>query len=122
VAVTRSLRSRREFNRVYAEGEKRVGRLLILYLLPAEDDAQGVVASRKIGKAVRRNRAKRLLREAARAMIWSAEEARQGWRPPRAADAPQGTWVVAVARREIVDARIEQVSGELERLLRLSAR
>lgn len=71
----RSLVRKSEFQKVYARGAKRVGRLVVVYfLLPEEaeiaaakpDFAWAVVASRKIGNAVARNRAKRLLREARR--------------------------------------------------------
>ena len=57
------MRNRAEFQKVYEGGVKKVGRLLVVYLLSADDMARGVVASRKVGGAVQRNRAKRLLRE-----------------------------------------------------------
>ncbi len=123
--MTRSLRNQSEFAKVYAEGAKRVGRLLVLYLLPASEDAQGVVASRKVGNAVRRNRAKRLLREALRKQIFAGREGVQRAAPapgqPVSADGGAqggaGLWVVAVARREIVGAGYDDVRADLERLI-----
>jgi ribonuclease P protein component len=63
----RSLAKKSEFQDVYGKGAKAVGRFLVVYLLPADDFAQAVVASRKVGGAVQRNRGKRLLREALQA-------------------------------------------------------
>lgn len=58
-----------------------------------------VIASRKVGTAVRRNRAKRLLREAARAA---------GLRP--------GRDVVLIARYRAADAKSAAVTAELREL------
>ena len=62
----RRLRARREFQTVYAEGQRYDGRLLAAFLRVNESTEHrlGVTASSKaIGKSVDRNRAKRLLRE-----------------------------------------------------------
>lgn len=118
----RSLRDRAEFERVYREGAKYLGRLLVLYLLPAADCARGVVASRKIGGAVQRNRAKRLLRAALNAERLSrvaAAVARTSKFPAQKGDARSeapsgGLWVVAVARSGILSAKSSDVAAEIE--------
>jgi ribonuclease P protein component len=57
-----------QFRRVYEHGRKVTGRLVVVYAVhdQSADRALGVVTSRKIGGAVARNRARRLLREAYR--------------------------------------------------------
>lgn len=117
-----------DFRKVYEEGVKRVGRLLVVYLLPAGDTARAVVASRKVGGAVQRNRAKRLLREALRLGSLGDAAGVTGLRErlfpdPDAAHAPAdrvgsgGLWVVLVARHSILDAGIREVREELDELL-----
>lgn len=62
------LGSRRDFQRVFSDGRKLVGRNLILWYLsvdppPAAGPRLGLSVSAKVGAAVRRNRLKRLARE-----------------------------------------------------------
>lgn len=134
MAAWRSLTKKSEFHKVYESGAKQVGRFLVVYLLPADDMAKAVVASKKIGSAVRRNRAKRLLREALRQ--GDLGFTRTG--PDRLSDhvmgilkrlqrdsgsetgdpgAAEGLWVVLVARRNILGADSREVREELDHLL-----
>ncbi len=63
------IRKRRDFQRVYTEGRRIKGRFMTAFVLPSETSFQrvGVTATKRaIGNSVKRNRAKRLLREAFR--------------------------------------------------------
>lgn len=60
-----SLRRRREFQLVYRQGVKVVGRAVVTFALAHDGDAcrLGITATRRIGGAVVRNRARRRVRE-----------------------------------------------------------
>ncbi len=94
-----------QFEEAYAQNRKFVGRFMVLWLRQGEDASLrlGVVASRKVGKAVERNRAKRRLREVFRLNRHALE----------------GTVdVVLVARRTIVKAKWEDIKEDLLSLLK----
>lgn len=61
----RRLRRRAEFQKVFDSGQRIRGRFLTLLVASSKAPATrlGIVASRKLGDSVRRNRAKRLIRE-----------------------------------------------------------
>ena len=101
------LRSNTQFQEAYAQNRRWHGRLMVLFLRSGPDASRrlGVVASKRVGNAVERARAKRRLREA--------------FRRHRALF-PQGhDDVVLVARRPILSAPWPDVVAEL---LRLAAR
>jgi ribonuclease P protein component len=93
---TARLRARAEFVEVQQGGRRVSGRYVTLIGLPNTlgADRLGIVASKRVGGAVVRNRAKRRLRE-----IFRRD------RPARAAaGTARSLDVVAIARRELVDA------------------
>lgn len=108
--VTRS----RDFDAVYRRGRSAAGRHLVVYLFRREDAGDvgparlGLSVSRKVGGAVDRNRIKRILRE---------QFARH------AADVPDGSDVVVIARPGVVD-YVEERGGPAlgERLAELMGR
>ena len=58
------IRNGKEYNTIYKYGKKYGGRFLLVYLLnkDASGNRFGVVTSKKVGKAVKRNRVKRQIR------------------------------------------------------------
>jgi ribonuclease P protein component len=90
---------------VYDEGKSWTHPLLVLVARPNHltQSRVGVTASRKLGGAVARNRAKRLLREAARHLYPQLEA---GWD------------LMLIARPKLLETKAHQVEEALSHLLR----
>ena len=99
------LRSRGEFTAVQQHGRRVATRTLTLLAMPNTlgHDRLGIVASRRMGGAVTRNRAKRRIREIFR----------QRDRSARAADGRRALDLVVIARRESATAPFAEVEKEL---------
>ena len=67
-----SLRKNREFKAVYSAHRSKANRLLVMYVLPSDEDGSpdiirtGISVSKKVGNSVVRHRVKRLIKEAVR--------------------------------------------------------
>jgi ribonuclease P protein component len=91
------IRRRPEFERVYDQGTRIRGRFMTLFVLPNGGDVPrfGVAATKKLGSAVERNRAKRLSREVFRRHKVAA-----------------GLDIVIVPRREMLDAPFSTLEAD----------
>ncbi|MEX2324575.1 MAG: ribonuclease P protein component [Nitriliruptoraceae bacterium] len=101
-STTERLRDSRRIVAVLRGRQQRAGYLLGVHAATDRDAGTprvAVVASRRVGDAVNRNRAKRLLREASR---------RVSWRP--------GADIVLVARATCAESTLGDVERELSRL------
>jgi len=95
------VRKRADFELIYKTGFKRSGRLMTMFTREREaGPARLGIATRKMGAAVERNRAKRLVRELFRHN-----------KPAAALD------VVVVPRREMLDASFDRIEAEYRSLL-----
>jgi ribonuclease P protein component len=102
VAAPARIRKRPEFERIYNTGAKIHGRLMTIFVMANGTDQPrlGVAATRKLGSAVERNRAKR--------------RARELFRRRREVG---GLDIVIVPRREMLDAPFARLEAEYITLL-----
>jgi len=101
------LRENRQFREVFDKGRFTVGQGMVFYRLKNGQSYNriGLVASKKVGKAVSRNRARRLMRETYRTLE---------------AQLPKGYDLVFVARAPMAEYNFHQVAEEMSLLIRKS--
>jgi ribonuclease P protein component len=101
------IRRRVEYQKVYDHGAKIHGRLLTLFALPngLPQGRLGIAATRKLGGAVQRNKAKRLIRE-----VFRRNKPAQGFD------------IVVVPKRDLLDASLTALEIEFRQILHRSLR
>jgi ribonuclease P protein component len=92
----------REVQRVYREGKPLRGKRVVLWLAPGAG-GYAVIAARRVGGAVQRNRARRVLREA--------------WRQVSPRAVVEASDAVLVAREAILGATTHDLVAEMDQLL-----
>jgi ribonuclease P protein component len=103
-----NLRGSNDFQRVYRTGKRYEGHLLTVFVLPNSltQHRLGITASRKaLGRAVDRNRAKRLLREAFRLTKPRLDQLKKRY-----------DWVLN-ARRSLLSLESRRPSDEFEQMI-----
>lgn len=99
-----TLNKNRDFNRMYSRGKSYVTSSLVVYVLRnrQKEVRIGITTSKKIGNAVQRNRARRLIRESCRKII---------------SDVKPGYDIVLVARKRTVQVKCDVVLKALTKML-----
>ena len=103
--LMKSIKENYLFRRVYRKGKKGLDKKLVLYVLPnsLKENLTGITVNTKIGKAVVRNRVKRLIRESLRAY---EDKMKQGY------------YIVIVARSAMANACFAETKDSLHTLLK----
>ena len=101
---TQSLKLNRDFRRLYSRGKSCVGAYVVLYAQKNKlgENRLGLTVSKSTGKAVRRNRLKRLMRESYRLI-----ESKLG----------TGYDFILVARTRALGKTQEQIQNDIERAM-----
>jgi ribonuclease P protein component len=96
---TNRLLSREEFRRVYDRGRKYQARYFTAFVLENSFDRArvGITVTRKFGKSVRRNRARRLVREVFRRNKWLV---------------PTGVDIVINVKNSLLEARLSDLESD----------
>jgi len=91
------------YRRVYEEGSKAANELLVMYFRPSQEGAKTVVSvSRRLGKAVLRNKVRRRIKEAMRSLLGTSKVPGE---------------IILIARKRAASASYQEILQSLSELL-----
>ena len=88
------MQKKANYNNVFTHGRSYTSKHVVIYIFKQHPAKYGIIASKKIGNAVKRNRAKRLLRECVRLNLYRLKKDYQ---------------MILIARGNILSAMFEEV-------------
>lgn len=97
------LKGTANFKAIFKDGEKSFSSFFVVYRSPIIQQRPsqiGLIASKKVGGAVERNKARRLLSEAIRKMLVKTDDQRDR---------------VYIIKKELLNAKFEELCSEVER-------
>lgn len=105
MSVLNIIKKNKEYRRIYSRGKSYADRYMVIYILENNSDISrfGFTVSKKIGKAVKRNRIRRILKEVCRLNLKNF---------------PQGFDYIIIARHDIGSLSFLQIEERLLRLLK----
>ncbi|MDO5602399.1 MAG: ribonuclease P protein component [Oscillospiraceae bacterium] len=111
----KTLKRNGEFHRAYSRGKSCVGGCLVTYAIKKRTGPfrVGITSSKKIGNAVARNRARRVIRAALAQVLPNPPQGYDVVFVARAATAKKKSWQVArVMRRQLAETGVLEAEGE----------
>ena len=103
---TVSLRKNEQFGYVFKGGKSKGGKYLVVFILKnnSAQNRLGITVSKKMGKAVARNRQKRHIKEAYRALEFMVEKT--------------GYDIIVLPKAPLISVKFLQVKDDLEKVLK----
>lgn len=110
-AEIEKIKENRQFLRLYSRGKKRVNPVIVIYYLKNKNQVcmLGITTGKKIGNAVKRNRARRKIKEAFSSIYKENKDRLSGY-----------TFVL-VARVKTINLKSYEIKAEIEKELKKAA-
>lgn len=104
------LRRSKDINKVFRKGKKFVNKFFILYALPTTLDTirYTIIVGKGIGNSVKRNRVRRVLREALRLSIKKLQNGNNKW---------SHFDIIVIGRKTVLELKTQDIQYKIEKVL-----